>query len=151
MGCDIHCFAESKTESGYKLILEDVFDLRCYEMFAFLAGVRNYSHVTPISRPRGIPDDASDKIKGHIDGDWTEHSFSWLSIEELDKFDYDQEFMDMRDTAYFDGTTSTLYSAGSRAGGRKITIRDFLGDAFFEEIEKLKAAGADRIVFWFDN
>ena len=31
------------------------------------------------------------------------------------------------------------------------TYRDFLGSSFFDELERLKAAGVERIVFGFDN
>ena len=32
-----------------------------------------------------------------------------------------------------------------------MSYREFLGDGYFDEIKKLQEAGADRIVFWFDN
>lgn len=31
------------------------------------------------------------------------------------------------------------------------TYREFLGEAFFTDLEKLKAAGAERMVFGFDS
>jgi hypothetical protein len=31
------------------------------------------------------------------------------------------------------------------------TIRALLGDGFFNDLQKLKVRGAERIVFWFDN
>ena len=31
------------------------------------------------------------------------------------------------------------------------TYREFLGEAFFDDLARLVAAGADRVVFWFDN
>ena len=39
------------------------FDWRSYGMYGFLAGVRNYSAVQPISEPRGFPEDANSTIQ----------------------------------------------------------------------------------------
>lgn len=66
MGCDIHVMAERRgSGGGYEPIADNIFsdpfsdrnvsapfDWRAYGMFAFLAGVRNYSGVDPISSPR---------------------------------------------------------------------------------------------------
>ena len=54
MGCDIHSYAERKTSKGYEIIdgLHPL-DWRSYGLFGFLAGVRNYSAVTPIVPRRG--------------------------------------------------------------------------------------------------
>lgn len=35
--------------------------------------------------------------------------------------------------------------------GKAETFREFLGKWFFDDLEKLKEAGAERVVFWFDN
>ncbi len=34
--------------------------------------------------------------------------------------------------------------------GKHVTFREFLGEGFFDEIKRLRDAGAERIVFWFD-
>ena len=36
---------------------------RCYSLFALLANVRNYAEITPISNPRGLPNDVSEIVK----------------------------------------------------------------------------------------
>lgn len=153
MGCDIHSFAERKTENGYELI-EGVhpFDWRCYGMYGFLANVRNYSEVKPISQPRGFPDDAAPgtrekRDEWHGDG----HTHSWLSVDELSAFNYDDEMEDRRVTRqlapnFFDGGCTA-----EPGGGKTMTYREFLGTEFFRDLEELRANAADRVVFWFDN
>jgi len=144
MGCDIHCYAERRGEAdGWEPVLgPEPFDDRCYAWFAFLAGVRNYSAIKPISMPRGLPDSVSLEVKREFLR-WGDdaHSASWLSLSELLEFDYGQTVEDRRDCG------STL-PAGQ---GRKQTYREFLGIRFFQELEALRLRGVQRIVFWFDN
>lgn len=147
MGCDIHCYAERRAGDKYELITDPAFDAgygdemtsepfcwRSYGMFGFLADVRNYSEVMPIAEQRGWPIDASDGATAEYK-DWSgdAHSPSWLTVEELRAFDYDRPFMDRR------------------SGRQMTTYRDFLGKAFFRDIEILNEIGADRVLFFFDN
>ena len=89
MGTNIYSRAERR-ENGKWISIPGLrsFDWRDYGLFAFLAGVRNYSDTTPISAPRGLPDD----IPQEEDDDYWlgRHSHSWLSLEELMTFDYDK-------------------------------------------------------------
>ncbi len=39
----------------------------------------------------------------------------------------------------------------SLVSDKKTTYREFLGEKFFEHLANLEEAGADRVVFWFDN
>lgn len=156
MGCDIHSWAEKKTATGYEAVSGTFtdgpcpFDWRSYGMFAFLSGLRNYSQVTPISEPRGFPDDLSDD--GDRDAaDMYGHSPSWLSVSELVGFDYEQQFEDRRITVQ---TEPNIYNGSGTAepgGGFLTTYRTFLGAAFFADLKTLQDIGADRVVFWFDN
>lgn len=153
MGCDIHSHAEKRTELGYEKIAGlEPFDWRAYGMFGFLANVRNYSEVPPIAEQRGIPSDVSAEVANDYKGwDMDAHSASWLSVEELAAFNYDAPMEDRRVTRQ---TGPNSWDGGCTAepgGGEKTTFREFLGEGFFKEIQKLKDAGADRIVFWFDN
>jgi hypothetical protein len=153
MGCDIHIFAEKKGDDGKYYALEFIpFDWRSYGMFGFLAGVRNYSDVTPISGPRGMPADASDKaLKGYDSLGSDGHSHSWLTVYELTSFDYDATMEDRRVTRQ---TGPNSWSGGCTCEpgeGKQMTWREFLGEGFFADLEKLQDLGADRIVFWFDN
>jgi len=88
MGCDIHMGVEEYIEGRWVLIDDDVYDARCYPLFALLAGVRNDEDwgITPISEPRGIPDDASDRWRRSADynrDEWSYHSYSWITGEDL--------------------------------------------------------------------
>ena len=82
MGCDIHICTEinksvnkndiwvnsddwkynpyyeiGNTDGEQKYKLKSIYRNRNYNLFAMLAGVRNYSNITPIAEPRGIPHD----------------------------------------------------------------------------------------------
>ena len=159
MGCDIHIWAERKTSYGHKAVTDTKFtdgpapfDWRSYGMFGFLAGVRNYSDVPPISEPRGFPDDMSPEAVDELDAwDTDAHTPSWLTVEELAAFDYDQPVEDRRITVQVAPNAWNGAGTAEPGGGKMTTWREFLGKAFMDDLEKLKASGADRIVFWFDN
>lgn len=147
MGCDIHCFVEKhnketnkweETKGNFSYFGQEDWELdyidtpfywRDYTMFAIFANVRNGGKVKPISFPKGLPKDVSDKVKnirqGMIDADTDVHSSSYLTIDELIAFDYD------------------------RAG-----VREELDIMYFKHLEEIKELGSPkevRIVFWFDN
>lgn len=148
MGCDIHMQAERKVDGKWQIVPGNFFDWRGYNVFAFLAGVRNYSAITPIAAPRGLPDDA---VMANDGDDLGDHSFSWLSMDELLAFDYGACTEDRRVMVQ---TGPNSWNGGATAepgGGKTTTYREYLMEGFFEELEKLKAAGADRIVFGFDS
>jgi hypothetical protein len=77
------------------LLNHDTYDVgRNYRVFAMLAGVRNGigfasvktgEPITPISKPRGLPQDVSVEVR-EISNDWGPdgHSHSWLTLAELD-------------------------------------------------------------------
>lgn len=147
MGCDIHSYAEKKIHEKWECLGYSPFDWRAYGMYAFLAGVRNYSAITPIAEPRGIPEERSERVsKQYKIWDCDAHSASWLSVEELEKFDYDQIIEDRRCMRNNNGGSTCEIGEG-----QKMTYRAFLGEGFFMAIAELKEIGADRIVFWFDN
>ncbi len=175
MGCDIHSYVEAKDlygswekvdgafewddfdkeHMGKKGKRSAPFDWRSYAMFGFLADVRNYSEIRPIASPRGAPGDMSPEVSVEYErweGD--AHSASWLTADELLKFDYSKTFADMRVTREVaPGLTSGAARALPGEETEK-TIREFLGPAFFEDLEALKKLGDPtkiRIVFWFDN
>jgi hypothetical protein len=153
MGCDIHCHAEKRSPEGWKrLPIPEPFDWRQYGLFGFLAGVRNYSQVPSLAPHRGLPADVSAEVREDSEG-WNGdgHSHSWVTLGELLAFDYDAPVEDRRVTRQ---VAANAWDGGCTAepgGGEQTTYRAFLGPKFFEELERLKVAGADRIVFWFDN
>lgn len=84
------------------------YDTRCYDAFAILANVRNgfgFAGIPtgegfiPIAHPKGMPLDVSKEVyalydqSGLYDGYdiWLgDHSHSWLTLEELDSYDWTQ-------------------------------------------------------------
>ena len=97
MGCDIHAYAEKQTLNGYEMIDDFYpFDYRHYGLYGFLADVRNYSAIKPIAETRGLPHCSDGVQKEYDKWDMDAHSSSWLSLEELERFDYDAEMEDRR-------------------------------------------------------
>lgn len=110
MGCDIHLYTERRHKKDDKEIwiccdhfrrnpysilypeelnekewgIVSIYDHRDYNLFATLADVRNYDHVIPIDKPRGLPEDVSkdvynESLRWGSDG----HSHSWFTAKEL--------------------------------------------------------------------
>lgn len=145
MGCDIHIKYERLNHLAYEEVKIDYnrakdqerpLDYRSYRLFAFLAGIRNYSAIQPIALPRGMPVDPS---SDYFD-DQDRHSHSWLTLSELLAFDYDVEIEDRR----VNGQTLP------EGHGRRETYRTYLCKGYFDDLKRLKDAGVDRIVFCFD-
>ena len=87
MGTDIHGVLQVR-QYGKWWTECDIHGDRNYTLFAVLADVRNRYDLTPISEPRGWPEDFECKEWNHESnsmGDrWLgDHSFSWLSVREL--------------------------------------------------------------------
>lgn len=154
MGCDIHSHAERKTESGKWEAVPELspFSSRSYGTFGFLAGVRNYSDLTPIAQPRGFPDDASAEVAAEYEGWGSDaHTPSWLSVAELAAFDYDAICEDRRVTRQVGPNHWNGGCTCEPGEGKQQTYREFLGPWFFDDLKALQDAGAGRVVFWFDN
>lgn len=165
MGCDIHTYVEQRQADGsYKRLTwptivgrngwraRGPFDWRNYGMFGFLADVRNYSYVPPISEARGLPFDISDEVRDEMIKDpWGLHTPSWLSIDELNAFDYERVFENRR---CMKEVVPNVFFGGADAGkgnGVMVSYYDFLGEEFFKDLKILNDIGATRIVFAFDN
>jgi hypothetical protein len=179
MGCDIHSRVQVLTPDKIWRTVEaaifpsdypDLFDgksvwnkptvepfsWRSYGMFAFLAGVRNYSFTPQLSRPRGLPEDiTSDPGFDRDETPYGDHSFSWFLLSELLKFDYDATFEDRR--CMRDGSGVADAGAGN---GKAVTFREFLGPLYFRDLMLMEIDcaskspwGTDgvRVVFGFDN
>lgn len=147
MGADIHFYGERLSKNNTYEFIDQFFDMRSYRVFGFLADVRNYSAVTPISEKRGIPANISPEVRDGYEywcGDG--HSHSWLYLEEMLNFNYEDQMEDRRCTVNGNGSRTTPEGEGEIK-----SYRDFLGEFYFNELEKLKESGVDRVVFWFDN
>jgi hypothetical protein len=155
MGCDIHSYVEQKIGNRWEDIEFHPFRDRDYSVFAFMVGVRNYSDVTPLAQPRGLPEDMAFMTKSAYQ-DWKAdaHSMSWLSLKEMAEFDYEAEMEDRRITVQTGPNSWDGGRTSEPGGGKTQTWREFLPNQYFRDLEMLKAAGAPesiRVVFWFDN
>lgn len=86
MGTDIHGVIQVKLMGRWKSVsLFPAF--RDYSAFAALADIRNDGSITPISLPRGVPEDFELRDDGYYYGDaWMDmgdHSHSWVRFCEL--------------------------------------------------------------------
>lgn len=161
MGCDIHIYVEVRGENCWHHATGDFsegsapFDWRYYGMYGFLAGVRNYSAITPICEPKGMPADLSPEVAGELEGwELDAHTCSWLTLEELLAVDYDALVEDRRVTVQ---TGPNSWNGGATAevgGGETKPLCEFLGPDFMSDLVSLQEIGSPedvRIVFWFDN
>ena len=154
MGTDIHSYAEYRNNAGQWEEIPDYepFGGRSSNIFSFLAGVRfnntcyysDFRTITPypiIDEVRGLPKDVSHSVKAKSDeeGDAV-FGRSWLSIDELASYNYDKPLRDRN-----------IECVPVPEGLVSRTVRDALGDYYFNELAKLKKSKAERIVFWFDN
>jgi hypothetical protein len=154
MGCDIHTHAECRDSAGKWVKIPGLtpFDWRSYGLYGWLADVRNYSAIPPVAERRGVPDDASAEVKEDYESwDCDAHSASWLSMAELLAFDYDAKCEDRRCTRQLGPNYWSGGETCEPGEGQVQTYREFLGEDFFKELDALKDAGAERVVFWFDN
>ncbi|MEV4347113.1 hypothetical protein AB0J83_21870 [Actinoplanes sp. NPDC049596] len=160
MVADIHTAVEVRRGGRWKRVREtfpasngdrtsEVFEHPDYRIFGFLADVRNYSHSPVIAQPRGLPVDLD--VVGDDFDSWRADLFStsWLTLAELQTYDYDQVFWDRR------RRDSVFGTAPAREGeGEQLRLRDFLTPYFFERLTILAAFGAPdevRIVIGFDE
>jgi hypothetical protein len=131
--------------------------MRSYGLFGFLADVRNYSEVPVIAAPQWtIPADASSKVRQEYE-EWngSAHSATWLTLKQLQDFNYDQVFWDRRITRQ-EGSGYWNGAARAEEGeGEHLPIREFLPRLYFDHLETMAHLGYEpedvRLVFWFDN
>lgn len=153
MGCDIHSFAERKQENGaYTCVAEDVFHYRSYGLFGWLANVRNYSKLTPLTHARGLPPNMS-TVGTSIYDEWglDAHSPGYVTLEELLAVDYEQIIEDQRCTIQVGPRAWNGGATCAPGEGQAQTLREFLGIDYFAILQQLQQLKADRVVFWFDN
>jgi hypothetical protein len=124
---------------------------RDYRIFAFLADVRNDAGIPPIAQLRDLPDDTSDGVVAEFRKCDDAHSVSWLSISELLAYDYDRIVTGKERRAVMAAHHDDRGGAVMAEEVNGMAMRELLGESFFDELQALKACGAERIVFWFDN
>lgn len=160
MGTDLFGFVERKLGDSWVKVDYDLFPIRNYSVYAFLADVRNYDHCEPISEPRGLPEDSPYLNETYDDGwymttrrsDLLEGDYfcrTWLTLKELLAFDYDKVFWNRRVTKK-EGNVWNGAALAEEGEGRMISYRDNLGDYYFNTLEDLKKFGEEvRIIIWF--
>src|SRR5215813_8323405 len=99
MGCDIYGWVEIKAypdEDNWKraLNIEAVLG-RNYAVFGVLFGVRNSTGIAPLAAGRGLPADTNEAIRADYN-EWgaNAHSASFVTLAELDAYDWEQEGQD---------------------------------------------------------
>ncbi len=148
MGCDIHFHSEVKRKGVWQHHSEANIE-RNYALFAKMAGVRNYweDKIKPISKPKGIPEDATELTRLDADRYGTDgHSHSWLDAKEvsiLHKFinDKSNPLEWFAHGAGFFEHKNFPYFMGSHLNG----FIDYPEDWNDKEVEDV------RYVFFFDN
>lgn len=113
------------------------FEWRSYDMFAFLAGVRNVSDIPQVfPRKDAWPADSEAHPNYRDEDDYQfggGFGHSWLTLADLLGFDYELWLEDKR-------------------GEGVVTYREWLGTGFAESLEVLKTLGSPedvRVLFYF--
>lgn len=151
MGCDIHPYVERRECGSWSHVPCDLFDVRCYSFFGWLADMRNYSAVSPLGSVHcGLPEDCTEEVAEEM-GCLGYHTHSWVTLAKLLEVDYEQEVEDRRWDGEQHGTGPDTCPAGE---GVKMPLREFLGEWYFKHLERMTAIGSPedvRLVFCFDN
>jgi len=136
MGCDIHIHSEVKINGQWHhYSVGNV--ARNYELFAKMAGVKNCFNITPVSPPKGLPENISLVTKTSRDNTGGDgHHDSWLNIREINEIEKWQD-----DNLFKHSLSEDL---GDLFGNSFGSFLDYRED-YPEEIEDV------RWVFWFDN
>ena len=136
MGCDIHAHFEIKLNGKWEHYSHPRI-FRNYDLFARIAGVRNYSKIMPISMPKGLPEDLT--VTTRFCADWLGvdgHNHTWLNALEI------KELMDTKFIA--DNWRFEHEELGYLFGNGWGSWVEY-PDSYPEEIEDI------RLVCWFDN
>lgn len=154
-------FSDSDEEPEF--VYDDWFSSRNYSLFAMLADVRNGygfagvdigDQVEPISKPRGIPDDASASTKKEVDW-WgcDGHSHTWFSAGDLVAVPWETNTITHRGVVIGRGedTTGVYTRVEWETSWAEAVGSDWL--AFVVRLAGLNPQdlSASRAVMWFDN
>ena len=163
MGCDLHSHVEVRKDGRWQDVTGSVdwgwdsgpFEDRSYNVYGWLAGVRNYSAVGPVEEPRGFPDDASVTVRQDFEGwGWDGHTPSWFLVSELLAVDYDATVNNRRVNRQLAPNYWSGDVTGKPEEGEIKPLREFLGTPFMDQLDTLATLGDPenvRVVFWFDN
>lgn len=144
MGCDIHLHIEIKIAGieGWQHFSHPHVHQN-YLLFSYMANVRNYDNVTPISSPKGLPPDISEVTKYCYTVDklhYHPHSESYLDSDEIAKLDEVWESFAKEDfNNDLEHSIFQCYLFGNSFGGFR---------RYGDKVPNLQDV---RFVFWFDN
>jgi hypothetical protein len=173
MGCDIHVhleFADKREDSIWwqTLAYQGLNWERCYDLFAIMAGVRNYDDVRPVVARRGVPTNLGGGAIRHYylraNNEYAkDREPGFITIKEAQKY-VDRGYSKIRDTkgrsVHKDDliTHPDWHSASwmTLTELRKVNLRvkwKHAGlKATIAAMAALEKMGyATRIIFWFDN
>lgn len=80
--------------------------------FGCLFGVRNPSGFVPIAAHRGLPPDASDRVRGEIKEPDEYHSHTWVTWSELQQVDWDESVINAFINTYRKGEDGAWINDG---------------------------------------
>lgn len=148
MGCDIHLHIEIRVNGKWEHYGAPQVQ-RDYDLFALMAGVRNYSNSVPVAKPKGLPEDVSLLTEMHwkssVD-DW--HTPSWLDEEEIRELRkrYQQLYVEpVSGSGHYLDYDLEFGVLGTYIFGSRLTdFKDFPDEHDMNY-------DAVRLVFWFDN
>lgn len=185
MGCDIHIQIERRVDGAWQRVqwtdawrkqyrdesgaleMPESFSGRNYDLFGIFADVRNGTwgrDLPPIAAPRGFPDDMDAPPTRDDEYPLGDHSFSWLSLRELQEYDWDGPAIkrgwvshDQARQFERDGAPPTSYSAGGNHGEyvewtetRRKSVRQW-PDENLPILATLGGPDDVRLVFGFDS
>lgn len=146
MGCDIHLHIEVKINGQWEHYAHPLID-RNYRLFALMAGVRNRDDITPVSLPKGLPDDITPLTRYDAEDYWGRdgHSHSYFTKEEI---------AELEDRIVAEGLLKDQWRLEM-----DIWHCYFLGSSFGSIVKypedwrrpNRRAITDVRFVFWFDN
>ena len=116
MGADIHGCVEFREaaldrhfdeEDWYSVVDAGIILDRDYSLFGSLFGVRNYTDFAPVAAGRGLPPHVSDEVRGHAECEG-HHSDTWVTWDELQAVDWEEETGECRAWADVGGGVRTI-------------------------------------------
>jgi hypothetical protein len=169
VGTDIHDYAEIFHDGRWQYAGDNAFPTnewdierhspfgaeREYNLFAFLAGVRNDRDIKPLAEPRGLPADISAETHARICEN-ADYGYSWFTLAELLAVDYEQLVGNAHRRFFplFTARLRNLRKASPVEPDTGETLRQFLGEWYFDRLHLIGALGNPRdvrVVFGFDS
>lgn len=163
MGCDIHCYIEYRPLNQEHLSQDDwshfggrINPGRNYDLFARLAGVRNYDEIEPVAKPRGFPEDAGYAARGaywmYVSNSTAEGHCSperaerWVESGASKYRDAEKTYVSNPDWHSHSWLTPDEFAIAIGGSGEPEY------DAILAAMRSFEENGFQaRIVFWFDN